>query len=136
MTDTRSLEHIRERILNYTEIDVKHKSKKRVYVYARMIFTKIMREEFLHTYEKIGDFLNRSHCAMLYSYNSFETIEKYEPKFYKTYKLILTELEQEDLIIRSKIFGAMEDEQQIIKIRDIIKDTINNIKPEYEAYIN
>jgi len=121
-----SLEHVRQRILYYSDLDVKEPSRKRDHVYARLVFVKIMRDEFLGcTYERIAKFLGRGHSTLVYAYNKFHTIEDYEPKYYKMYKLLLIELEQEHLIIKDKVFGYLEQEVEIALTREIVAKSMN-----------
>ena len=137
-----TLEHIRQRILYHSNIDVKEPSRKREYVYARIVFVKIMRDEFFEcTFEEISKFLGKNHSTLIYAYNKFYTIEKYEPKYYRMYKLLLIELEQEHLIIKSKVFGKLEQEKEIAYAREVVIDVMEKAKEEikklkYEAVID
>lgn len=137
-----SLEHVRQRILFHSNLDVKEPSRKRDYVYARLVFVKIMRDEFLGcTFESIAKFLGKTHSSLVYAYNQFSTIENYEPKYYKMYKLLLIELEQEYLIIKSKVFGKIEHEKEVVYAREVVADVMSKAKEEikkikYETITN
>jgi hypothetical protein len=134
--DETTLDYIRERILFYTNIDVKDNSRKRDVVYARAIFTKLLRDAHLMPYQKIGDYLGKNHCTMMHSYKLFDTVQNYERRFYKVYRLLCMEIEQEDAI-RLKFPELQEKEdEKTEQIRGYIKEAMNELKPEYEAYIN
>lgn len=130
-----SLEHVRQRILSYSNLDVKNTSRKRDYVYARVVFVKIMRDEFIDcTFEHIAEFLDKTHSSLIYAYNQFTTIEKYEPKYYKMYKFLLIELEQEHLIIKNKVFGHLEEEKEIAYAREVVVDVMAKVQEEIKQY--
>jgi chromosomal replication initiation ATPase DnaA len=101
----KDLNYIRQRILFYIGLDVKENTRERDYVYARMVFCKIMREEYKMTFNVIGKYLDRSHCTMVHYMRNFDTIEKYEYSFYKVYQYILLEMESEQIFIGRKPRG-------------------------------
>ena len=134
--DETTLKHLRERILFYTDIDVKDKSRKRDVVYARVIFTKLLRDVHETPYQKIGDFLGKNHCTIMHCYKLFDTVQNYERRFYKVYRLLCMEIEQESAIrLKFPELQEQEDEKTEL-IRSCIKEAINELKPEYETYIN
>ena len=130
-----SLEYLRQRILSYSNLDVKNTSSKRDYVYARVVFVKIMRDEFIDcTFENIAEFLGKKHCTLIYAYNQFTTIEKYESKYYQMYKFLLIELEQEHLIIKNKVFGHLEEEKEIAYAREVVTSLMTIVQEEVKKY--
>ena len=133
MTDKEMYNHqwLRERILYHTNVDVLDKKRTRENVNARVIFCKIARELFLHTWRKIGEYLSKDHATCMHSANGFEVIKNYEHKFYNAFKLILVELEGEELIIKYHNFGLIDNlEEYIIHYRESIKKVVEEIKQE------
>lgn len=119
---------LRERVLYYTGIDVLDKKRARENVNARVIFCKIAREYFYYTYKNIGEFLGKDHATVIHSVNGFNVIKMYEHKFYKAFKLMLLELEGEELIVKGHRFG-IEDEldNDIKEYREYIKNKVEQI---------
>lgn len=127
--EEKDLNYIKDRIEFYTGLDVRKNTRKRDYVYIRIVFSKIMREEFLMTYQTIGDYLGRSHCLILYSLKNWDTIEVYEPKLFKVYQYILLEMESEQIFIGKKPIGERRDiEKDILRVRETIKDAVESLQ--------
>ena len=125
----KDLDYIEDRIVFYTGIDIRKNTRKREYVYARMVFIKIMREEFMMTLETIGKYLGRAHCTVVYALKNWDTIESYEPKYYKVYQYILLEMESEQIFIGRKPIGERRNiEQDILRVRKTIKDAVERLQ--------
>jgi|13_taG_2_1085334.scaffolds.fasta_scaffold02898_14 predicted transcriptional regulator len=125
----RDLNYIKDRIKFYTGLDVRTDTRKREYVYARIIFNKILREHFMMTMSTIANYLGRSHASIVHSMKNFETIEKYEPNFYKVYQYILLEMESEQIVIGKKPMGEKQDiDKDVLKVREAIKKAIDSLQ--------
>ena len=125
----RDLNYIKDRIEFYTGLDIRKDTRKREYVYARQVFSKIMREEFMMTMDTIGKYLGRSHCSIVYAMKNWDTIESYEPQYYKVYQYILLEMDSEQIFIGKKPVGEKRDiEQDILRVREAIKQTIESLQ--------
>ena len=67
----------------------------------------------------------------MHSVNGFEVLKNYEHRFYNAFKLILVELEGEELIIRYHNFGMIENlDKYIVHYRETIKKVVKEIKKE------
>jgi len=133
MTEKEMYNHewLRERILYYTKVDVLDKRRTRENVNARVIFCKIARELFWHTWRRIGEYLGKDHATAMHSANGFEVVKNYEHKFYNAFKMILVELEGEELIIKHHNFGLIDNlDEYIINYRESIKNKVEEIKQE------
>ena len=125
----KDLNYIRKRILFYIGLDVKENTRERDYVYARMVFCKVMRNEYKMTFNVIGKYLGRSHCTMVHYMRNFDTIEKYEHSFNKVYQYILLEMESEQIFIGKKPRGENRDiDKDILKVRDAIQDAVEALQ--------
>jgi len=125
----KDLDYIEDRIVFYTGIDIKKNTRKREYVYARMVFIKIMREEFNINMKTIAKYIGRSHCTIVYSMKNWDTIKNYEPEYYKVYHYILLEMESEQIFIGKKPIGERRDiDKDILKVREAIKQTIERLQ--------
>jgi len=125
----KDLNYIKDRIEFYTGLDVRTDTRKREYVYARIVFSKIMRDRFFMTYQTIADYLGRSHCLILYSLNNWDTIEKYEKELYKVYQYILLEMDSEQIYIGRKPIGEKQDiDKDILKVREAIIDAVESLQ--------
>ena len=125
----KDLNYIKDRIEFYTGLDIRKDTRKREYVYARQVFSKIMREEFMMTMDTIGKYLGRSHCSIVYAMKTWDTIESYEPQYYKVYQYILLEMDSEQIFIGKKPVGEKRDiEQDILRVREAIKQTIESLQ--------
>lgn len=123
------LNYIKDRIEFYTGLDVRTDTRKRDYVYARMVFCKIMREEFLINLATIGEYLGRSHCSVIYAISNFDIIENYEKGFYKVYQYILLEMESEQIFIGKKHMGDKKDiDRDVLRVREALKQTIESLQ--------
>jgi hypothetical protein len=130
-----SFEYVRQRIKFYTKIDVLDTIRKRENVYARIVFCKIMRDDFYETLGSIGNFLDKDHTTVLHSIRSFETLELYDDVFYKCYKYLQMELEEQNFLLNCKDFGSEEEQQkQILKIREVIKLATKEYSDEIKIY--
>lgn len=131
--ETFNYEWLRERIIYYTGIDVLDKRRTRENVNARVIFCKIAREQFWHTWIKIGEYLGKDHATCMHSANGFEVLKNYESRFYNAFKLILVEIEGEELIVRFHNFGMIDNlEEHIKEYRETIKNTVKRLQKEHE----
>ena len=129
--ELRNYQWLRERILYHTKVDVLDKRRTRENVNARVIFCKITRELFGHTWRKIAEYLGKDHATCMHSANGFEIIKNYEHRFYNAFKLILVELEGEELIIKYHNLGLIDNlEEYIINYRESIKKVVEEIKQE------
>ena len=129
--ELRNYQWLRERILYHTKVDVLDKKRTRENVNARVIFCKIARELFGYTWIKIGYYLGKDHATCMHSVNGFEVLKNYEHRFYNAFKLILVELEGEELIIRYHNFGMIENlDKYIVHYRETIKKVVKEIKKE------
>ena len=120
---------LRERILYYTDVDVLDTRRTRENVNARVIFCKIAREQFWHTWRKMGEYLGKDHATCMHSANGFEVVKNYEHKFYKAFQMILVELEGEELMVRYHNFGVKENiDQEVLDYRESIKNKIKELQ--------
>lgn len=125
----KDLKHIKDRIEFYTGLDVTTDTRERKYVYARMVFCRIIRDRYRMTVKTIGQFLGRSHCTIVYLTKNFKTIEKYEKEFYKVYQYILLEMDSEQIYIGRKPIGEKRDiDKDILKVREAIKDAVESLQ--------
>lgn len=124
-------EWLRERIIYYTKVDVLDKKRTRENVNARVIFCKIARDQFWQTWRQMGEYLGKDHATCLHSANGFDVLKNYEHRFYNAFKMILVELEGEELIVRHHNFGLIDNlEEHIIHYRETIKKVVEEIKQE------
>ena len=131
--ETFNYEWLRERIIYYTGVDVLDKRRTRENVNARVIFCKIAREQFWHTWRKIAEYLGKDHATCMHSANGFEVLKNYEHRFYNAFKLILVEIEGEELIVRFHNFGMIDNlDEHIKEYRETIKDTVTRLQKEYK----
>ncbi|MEJ6792002.1 MAG: helix-turn-helix domain-containing protein [Lacinutrix sp.] len=122
---------IRERIIYYTDVDVLDTRRTRENVNARVVFCKIAREEFWHTWRRIGEYLGKDHATAMHSVKGFEVVKMYEHKFYKAFQMILIELEGEEMIIKHHNLGLKDDiDKEVLDYRESIKNTVEEIKKE------
>jgi predicted transcriptional regulator len=137
----KDLNYIKDRVEFYTGLDIRKKTREREYVYARMVFCKIIREEFLMTMDTIGKYLGKSHCTIVHYMKNFDTIEKYEYSFNKVYQYILLEMDAEQIFIGKKPIGERKDINKDIleardKIQKAVRTAVKEAVKEYEAITN
>lgn len=120
---------LRDRIIYYTDVDVLDNRRTRENVNARVIFSKIAREQFWHTWGRIGQYLGKDHATVMHSAKGFEVLKMYEYKFYKAFQMILIELEGEEMIVRHHNLGIKNEiDQEVIDYRESIKNTIKELR--------
>jgi hypothetical protein len=125
----KDLNYIKDRIKFYTGLDVRKNTRKREYVYIRMVFADIMRYRFQMKLKTISDYLGRSHCAIIHSLKKFEELENYEPYLYKVYKYILLEMDSEELFIGKMPVGKENNiDKDILKVRSVIQKAVKALQ--------
>jgi hypothetical protein len=137
----KDLNYIKDRVQFYTGLDIRKKTREREYVYARMVFCKIMREEFLMTMDAIGKYLGKSHCTIVHYMKNFDTIEKYEYSFNKVYNYILLEMDSEQIFIGKMPMGERKDINKDIldareKMQKAVRLAIKDAVKGYEGIAN
>lgn len=132
----KDLNYIKDRVQFYTGLDIRKKTREREYVYARMVFCKVMREEFLMTMDAIGKYLGKSHCSIVHYMKNFDTIENYEYSFNKVYKYILLEMDSEQIFIGKMPMGERKDiNKDILEAREKMQKAVRlAIKEAVKGY--
>ncbi len=127
----KDLNYIKDRIEFYSGLDIRKKTREREYVYARMVFCKVMREEFLMTMSAIGKYLGKSHCTVVHYMKNFETIEKYEYNYNKMYNYILLEINAEHMFIGTSFMGKKRDiSKDVLEVNDKIQEAVRSAVKE------
>lgn len=134
----KDLNYIKDRVEFYTGLDIRKKTREREYVYTRMIFCKIMREEFLMTMSAIGEYLGKSHCTIVHYMKNFDTIKNYEHNYFKVYNYIQLEMNAEHLFIGTNFMGKKRDISEDIlefndKIQKVIRTAVKKSLKEYKG---
>ena len=137
----KDLNYIKDRVEFYTGLDIRKKTREREYVYARMVFCKIMREEFFMTMDAIGKYLGKSHCTVVHYLKNFDTIVKYEYNYNKMYNYIQLEMNAEHMFIGTNFMGKKKDISKDVldfndKIQKVIRTAVKEAVKEYEAITN
>ena len=137
----KDLNYIKDRVEFYTGLDIRKKTREREYVYARMVFCKIMREEFFMTMDAIGKYLGKSHCTVVHYLKNFDTIEKYEHNYNKMYNYIQLEMNAEHIFIGTNFMGKKKDISKDVldfndKIQKVIRTAVKEALKDYEAITN
>lgn len=136
----KDLDHIKNRIEFYTGLDIRENTRERDYVYARMVFCKIMRDEFLMTMSAIGQYIGKAHCTVVYYIKNFDVIEKYDYNYNKMYNYILLEMDAENVFIGTKFMGKKRDVSKDIldakdKIQNAVRIAVKDALEEYKGVI-
>lgn len=132
----KDLNYIKDRVYFYTGLDIRKKTREREYVYARMVFCKVMREEFFMTMDTIGKYLGKSHCTIVHYMKNFDTIKKYEYSFNKVYNYILLEMDSEQIFIGKMPMGERKDiNKDILDAREKMQKAVRlAIKDAVKGY--
>lgn len=81
------LKLIQKVVTEVTGLDLNKDTRKREYIYARVIYFKIARELTTHSLSDIGEHIGKDHSTVLFNLkNNFDIMEKYEKKFFNLYK--------------------------------------------------
>ncbi len=87
-----------ERLNKEFDIDIFTNSKERIYVDARSILVKIMRDDFFFKWTSIQEYFNskgrdtKQHGTIMHLYNRFENVKRYEKERRKIYFAIMNEM--------------------------------------------
>tara|TARA_R100000742_G_C4269778_1_gene88346 strand:- start:416 stop:811 length:396 start_codon:yes stop_codon:yes gene_type:complete len=93
-SDTRKIKKVKQIVNNVFSVDVLLKSRKRKYVNARMVYSKILREQNF-TYYHIGLSLLKNHASILHYVKSIDWILSYDKKLLKKYEQCLDLLDEQ-----------------------------------------
>ena len=93
-SDTRKIKKVKQIVNNVFGLDVLLKSRKRKYVNARMVYSKILREQNF-TYYHIGLSLLKNHASILHYVKSIDWILSYDKKLLKKYEQCLDLLDEQ-----------------------------------------
>lgn len=95
------LDIILKEVNDRLNIDIKTKTRKRKFVYGRMLFIKLAKEfnPYMSTTE-IGNFINKDHATIIYCLNQFDNIKEYEQDqhFLDNYNSLYHSLRQSNYI--------------------------------------
>ena len=90
-------EEIIKRVSEAVGLDIKKRTRKRVYVYGRCLYYKLARQNFPGmSLEYIGRFVGVDHATVIHSINKvFPIIERFEPQLLSIYLDIQSQIEFE-----------------------------------------
>lgn len=90
-------EEIIKKVSDALGVDIKKRTRKRIYVYGRCIYYKLARQNFRGmSLEYIGRFVDVDHATVIHSINNvFPIIERFEPNMLKIYMEINMQIEFE-----------------------------------------
>ena len=95
------LDIILKEVNDRLNIDIKTKTRKRKFVYGRMLFIKLAKEfnPYMST-TQIGNFINKDHATVIYSLTQFNNIKEYEQDqhFLDNYNSLYHSLRQSNYI--------------------------------------
>ena len=80
--------HIIRNINKSLNIDVLETTRKREVVEGRVIFAKLMHLQNRHSLAKIGSFLNKDHCTIIYYLKVHDNLFETDKNYQKTFRLI------------------------------------------------
>ena len=111
MNDDYYLEQIIKYINENLNIDIKVRTRKTDYIYARSLYFKLAREHTVISFNKIGRKVNLNHATVMHGINNvFPIVLKYEPKLKNIYDGFVFEniLDVGRLIYLTKELNALE----------------------------
>jgi len=121
------------------QVSIMEDTRKRDTVEARMIFSKILREDFSYSYQSIGRYLSKDHATILHYVRSINQISRYDKVLYDKYvkiKSLFLEDESDEVInqdqLKYKIVFLEESLNEVMKHRnDLIdfKEKLHRIMP-------
>jgi chromosomal replication initiation ATPase DnaA len=112
MNEDYYLDHIIKYINENLNIDIKVRTRKTDYIYARSLYFKIAREHTAISFNKIGRKVNLNHATVMHGINKvFPVVLKYEPKIKNIYDSFVFEniLDIGRLIYLTKELNELEN---------------------------
>lgn len=80
--------HIIRNINKLLNIDVLENTRKREVVEGRIIFTKLMHLQNIHSLSKIGSFVNKGHCTIIHYLKVHDNLFATDKNYQKSFRLI------------------------------------------------
>lgn len=103
-------------------LDIRTRTRKREYIYARAVYYKIAREMLRKTLSEIGGLVNVDHATVLHSINNvFPVIERFEPDILNSYEKIKDKISFEADFDRSASFTLEEAKEEIADLKYKLK---------------
>jgi len=87
-------------------VDIKKKSRKREYVYARACYYKLLRDKTACSLTSIGETLNKNHATVLHALREWEYMIKFDSRLEKLYLI----LEAQYMAEMERITNELNDE--------------------------
>lgn len=102
--------------------DIKKRSRKREYIYARAVYYKISRDVYNKTLAEIGSAVGVDHATVLHSIkNVFPVIERFEPDVLNSYNKLREKISFEADQIKSASFGLEDAKLEIAELKYKLK---------------
>lgn len=89
----RSLKEIQEKVESYFGLKLNTKCRRREYIYARMIYYKLVRN--FHpdmSYQQIANTMNKNHATVLHAIKEFPNVCRFDKEFSKDYNNLKEQL--------------------------------------------
>jgi chromosomal replication initiation ATPase DnaA len=117
-----NLETIIKNVSREFGLDIRTRSRKREYIYARAIYYKISREIYRKTLSEIGAGVNTNHATVLHSIkNVYPVIERFEPKVMESYFKLKDKVFFEAEQMNSNILSLEDAKTEIAELRYKLK---------------
>jgi hypothetical protein len=103
-------------------LDIRKRSRKREYIYARAVYYKIARDMFSKTLAEIGGEVGVDHATVLHSMkNVFPVIERFEPDVLTSYNKLVNKFNFEADLVKSASFTLEEAKSEIAELKYKLK---------------
>jgi len=122
-----TLQDLTDKLNEYYKFDIKERTRKRKYVYARKVYSVIARE-MGYTFEKIGAHIGLKHDAVLYHCRSIYSVEiKDKVIFNRVIKDFSLPIKEIDLDTKKAIMQAEAESKAIDNVSYISQKLIDSI---------
>jgi hypothetical protein len=133
----RSLKEIQKKVEVYFELKLNTNCRRREYVYARMIYYKLVRN--FHpdmSYQKIANTMNKNHGTVLHAIKEFPNVCKFDKQFSKDYNNLKKQLRiiSVDITQLPKFENHPLVKYEIKSIRKVFIQRGQNAKRRYELH--
>ena len=111
-----------EKVSKEFGVDIKKRSRARIYVYGRTVYYKIARDMFNRTLSSIGKDVGTDHATVLHAIrNVFPTIVRFEPDVVKSYNRLCKEIDFEKGQIETIPASHEEAKREVANLRYRLK---------------